>query len=173
MDWDWDRFAKVTCNDISVINRYVKADRCAGGPKKLDLRSGSQRHRHFVEFFNVPVQAPTRNHPFYGYSKKPPPFQSPFTTRMWIRRTYCRLNPPGSQRGKRCHGKRTVLAMVEYYMYKCRKINCCNNFSTNLWMHMQCITNRHRIICHLVVEDTGDTRRILVSHENNGSRITL
>ena len=32
--------------------------------KKLDLRSGSQRHRHFVEFFNVPVQAPTRGHPF-------------------------------------------------------------------------------------------------------------
>ena len=24
----------------------------------------SQRHRHFVEFFNVPVQAPTRGHPF-------------------------------------------------------------------------------------------------------------
>ena len=33
--------------------------------KKLDLRSGSQRHRHFVGFFNVPVQAPTRDQPFY------------------------------------------------------------------------------------------------------------
>ena len=31
--------------------------RCAGGLKKLKLylRSGSQRHRHFVGFFNVPV----------------------------------------------------------------------------------------------------------------------
>ena len=48
----------VTCNDISVI--YVTAQRRAGGLKKLDLRSGSQRHRHFVGFFNVPVQAPTR-----------------------------------------------------------------------------------------------------------------
>ena len=41
----------VTINDISVI--YVTAHRCAGGlKKKLDLRSGSQRHRHFVGFFN-------------------------------------------------------------------------------------------------------------------------
>ena len=53
----------VTINDISVI--YVTAHRCAGGLKKLDLRSGSQRHRHFVGFFNVPVLAPTREHPFY------------------------------------------------------------------------------------------------------------
>ena len=44
----------VTINDISVI--YVTARRCAGGlKKKLDLLSGSQRHRHFVGFFNVPV----------------------------------------------------------------------------------------------------------------------
>ena len=54
----------VTINDISVI--YVTAHGCAGGlKKKLDLRSGSQRHRHFVGFFNVPVLAPTRDHPFY------------------------------------------------------------------------------------------------------------
>ena len=32
---------------------YVTAHRCTGGLKKLDLRSGSQRHRHFVGFFNV------------------------------------------------------------------------------------------------------------------------
>ena len=61
----------VTCNDISVI--YVTANRCAGKmKKKFDLRSGSQRHRHFVGFLNVPVQAPTRDHPFYGYSEKLP-----------------------------------------------------------------------------------------------------
>ena len=54
----------VTIYDISVI--YVTAHRCAGGlKKKLDLRSGSQRHRHFVGFFNVPVLAPTRDQPFY------------------------------------------------------------------------------------------------------------
>ena len=54
----------VTINDISVIN--VTAHRCAGGlKKKFDLRSGSQRHRHFVGFFNVPVLAPTRDQPFY------------------------------------------------------------------------------------------------------------
>ena len=62
---EWVKFLfNVTINDISVI--YVTAHRCAGGlKKKLDLRSGSQRHRHFVGFFNVPVLAPTRDHPFY------------------------------------------------------------------------------------------------------------
>ena len=62
----------VTINDISVI--YVTAHRCAGGlKKKYDLRSGSQRHRHFVGFFNVPVLAPTRDQPFlYGDSDTPP-----------------------------------------------------------------------------------------------------
>ena len=52
-EWEWDWLLNVTCNDISVI--YVTAYRCAGGLKKLDLRSGSQRHRHIVGFFNVPV----------------------------------------------------------------------------------------------------------------------
>ena len=47
----------VTINNISVIFvTDVTAHRCAGGlEKKLDLRSGSQRHRHIVGFFNVPV----------------------------------------------------------------------------------------------------------------------
>ena len=53
---DW--FFSVTCNDISVL--YVTAHRCTGGLKKFDLRSGSQRHRHFVGLLNVPLQAPTR-----------------------------------------------------------------------------------------------------------------
>ena len=54
----------VTINDISVI--YVTAHRCAGWlKKKLDLQSGSQHHRHFVGFFNVPIQAPTQDQPFY------------------------------------------------------------------------------------------------------------
>ena len=60
-EWDW--LLNVTCNVISVI--YLTAHRCAGGLKKLNLRSGSQRHIHFVGFLNVPIQAPTRGHPFY------------------------------------------------------------------------------------------------------------
>ena len=41
----------ITINAISVI--YVTAHRCASGLKKLDLRSGSQQHRHFVGFFKA------------------------------------------------------------------------------------------------------------------------
>ena len=72
-EWIW--LFNVTFNDISVI--YVTAHRCAGGlKKKLNLRSDFQCHtgRHFVGFFNVPVQAPTRDPPFYGYSDEPPHF---------------------------------------------------------------------------------------------------
>ena len=63
LEWVRELF-NVTGNDISVI--YVTAHRCAGGlKKKLNLRSGCQRHRHFVGFFTVPVIAPTRGHPSY------------------------------------------------------------------------------------------------------------
>ena len=74
-EWDWllTSHHKAKCNGISVI--YVTVHRCTGGlKKKFDLRSGCQRHRHFVGFFNVPVQAPTRDQPFYGYFEKPPQF---------------------------------------------------------------------------------------------------
>ena len=58
----------VTVNDISVIHVTAHRIPC---------------HRHFLGFFNVPVQAPTRGHSFYGYSEKP--------TRIGIRRTYSHL----------------------------------------------------------------------------------
>ena len=79
---------------------YVTAYRCVGGlKKKLDLRSGSQRQRHFVGFFNVPVQAPTRGHPFlHGYLEKPPHLVAFYDT-LGIRRTHSRLNPPPCPHG--------------------------------------------------------------------------
>ena len=47
----------------------MTAHRCAGGLKK-EVRPTVRLpcHSHFVGFFNVPVQSPTRGHPFYGYS---------------------------------------------------------------------------------------------------------
>ena len=117
-------------NDISVIS--VTAHRCVSGMEKFDLRSGSKRHRHCVGFFNVPVQALTRGQPFYGDSEKPPYIVAFYDTlrirlcygftpyqRLWlyngaplvafydtlgIRRTYSRLKPPASSRGKRTPG---------------------------------------------------------------------
>ena len=88
-----DGLLNVTCNDISVI--YVTAHRCTGGFKnKWNLQSGYQRHRHFVGFFNVPVQAPTRGHPFYGYSEKPLHLVA-FTTRWRYGGPILILNPRG------------------------------------------------------------------------------
>ena len=70
----------VTINSTSVI--YVTAHRCAGGLKKLDLRPGSQRHRLFVGFFKVPVQAWTLDQPFYtSIIPRNRSIWSPFTTR--------------------------------------------------------------------------------------------
>ena len=71
--WEWELLFNVTCNDISVI--YAKTHRCAGGfKKKLDLRSGSQRHRHFVGFLYVPVPALTQGHPFIRLFREYVPF---------------------------------------------------------------------------------------------------
>ena len=39
----------------TIFQLYMWRHRCAGGLKKLYLPSGSQRHRHSVGFFNVPV----------------------------------------------------------------------------------------------------------------------
>ena len=68
-------------------------DECAGRLKKLDLRSGSQRHRHFVGFFNVPVQEPTRDQHFYTVIPIHRPQLVAFYDTLGIRRTHSRLNP--------------------------------------------------------------------------------
>ena len=60
---------------------------------------GLPRHRHFAGFFNVPVLAPTRDHPFYTVIPTHRPMLSPFTITLGIRRTHSRLNPPGPHGG--------------------------------------------------------------------------
>ena len=73
IDGEVNWLSNVTINDISVI--HVTTHRCTGGlKKKLDIRSGSQHHRHFEGFFNVPVQAPTRDYPFYAVFPRNRPF---------------------------------------------------------------------------------------------------
>ena len=91
-----DLLLNATFNDISVIQvtahrklqctevipQSWRGRRCAGGrKKKFDLRSGSHA-KHFLVFFNVPVQAPTRGQLFLGYSEKPSHF------RRLLRRTW-------------------------------------------------------------------------------------
>ena len=88
-EWEW--LLNVICNDISVI--YVTAHRGAGGLNKFDVRSGSQRYRHFVEFSNVPVQAPTRANPFIRLFLETGPHLVAFFETLGIRRTHSRLYP--------------------------------------------------------------------------------
>ena len=54
---------------------------------------GLPRHRHFVGFFNVTVQAPTRRFPFTVIPRNRP-ISVAFTTHMRIRRTYSYLKQP-------------------------------------------------------------------------------
>ena len=77
----------------TIFQSCMWRHRCEGGLKKLHLRSGSQRHRHFVGFFNVPVQAPTRGHPFYTVLPTHRPIYSPFTTRLGYGERILDLNP--------------------------------------------------------------------------------
>ena len=91
---EWDRLLDVTCNFISVI--YVTAHRCTGGlKKKLKLRSGFQRQRHFKGFS---LQAPIRATLFTVISRNRPIYSS-FTTRWGYRGPILILNP-GSPRGE-------------------------------------------------------------------------
>ena len=96
--------------------------RCASGlKKKLYLRSGSQRH--FIGFFNVPVQVPTRGHPFYGYSEKPPHLVAFYDT-LGIWRTYSHLKP-------RCpHGGGVKPQMSGEHMALSFYIKCVKNLVT-------------------------------------------
>ena len=61
---------------------------------KLDLRSGSQRHRHFVGYFNVRARRSTDTGPtfLYGDSDTPPQLVA-FHDTLRIRRTHPRLSP--------------------------------------------------------------------------------
>ena len=79
----------------TIFQLYMWRHWCAGGRKKLYLRSGSKRHRHFVGFFNVLVQAPRRGHPFYGYYGKLSHLVAFYDT-LGIQRTNYHLKPPAS-----------------------------------------------------------------------------
>ena len=46
---------------------------CRRTEEEVGPTVGLPRHRHFVGFFNVPVLAPTRDHPFYTVIPTPPP----------------------------------------------------------------------------------------------------
>ena len=82
--------------------------RCVGGlNKKLYVRSGSQRHRHFVGFFNVPLQAPTRDNPFYGYYEKPPHF-SRLLRCAWGYRGHVLISNSGVLTGSHARRKRRL-----------------------------------------------------------------
>ena len=88
----------VTCDDISVI--YVTAQ--MKKKLKLYLWSGSQRHRHFAGFFNVPRPTPTRDQTFYTVIPTHRPLVTFYDT-LGIQRMYSPLKPPAPSRGiKKC-----------------------------------------------------------------------
>ena len=72
---------------------------CRRTEEEVGPTVGLPCHRHFVGFFNVPVLATTRDHPFYTVIPTHRPIQSPFTITLGIRRTHSRLNPPGPHGG--------------------------------------------------------------------------
>ena len=57
---------------------------CRRNEEEVGPTVGLPRHRHFVGFFNVPVLAPTRDHPFYTVIPTHRPIQWPFTITLGI-----------------------------------------------------------------------------------------
>ena len=77
---------------------------------KFDLRSDSQRHKHFVGLFNVPGQTPTRGQHFYtinGLFRETAPFSRLLRhARDTEDALYILDLTPGSPRGKTQSGFR-------------------------------------------------------------------
>ena len=74
--------------------------RCAGGLKKLHLRSGSERHRHFIGFFKMPVLHRHRATLFIRLFRETAHLVAFYDT-LEIRRKYSHLKPPASSWGRR------------------------------------------------------------------------
>ena len=152
----------VTINDISVI--YVTAHRCAGGlKKKLDLRSGSQRHRHFVGFFNVPVPSTDTGPTFlYGDSDTPPHLVALLRSRWGYGGAHSRLNPPGPHGGVNVRSSGHIKINVGPRAYK----NRCWTAMTRLTSQASrfvliplCPKPIRPKLCQFVVRNLGDVDR--------------
>ena len=78
-EWDWS--LNMACNHLSLY-MWWHIDVQADWRRSWTYGRAPKRHRHVVGFFNVPIQAPTHDQPFYGYSKKPPHF-SRLLQRQW------------------------------------------------------------------------------------------
>ena len=103
------------CIDVLLHMQQYFSYICDGTDVQADWRSGlrlgSQCHRHFVGFFNMPSKH------WHGATEKLPhfsetaPFQSPFTTRMGIERTYSRLK---LQRSPRRKNNQSILSIGDW-----------------------------------------------------------
>ena len=60
---EWASEIGCLTSPATIFQLYMWRHKCAGRlKKKLNLLLGSKRHKHFVGFFNVPVQKPTQGH---------------------------------------------------------------------------------------------------------------
>ena len=92
--WVWVWVYLSFTSQTTIFQLYIWRRRCAGGlKKKLFLRSGSQCHRHYVGFFNVPVLHRHGTTLFIPWSHIPPHLIAFYDT-LGIRRTYSRVKPP-------------------------------------------------------------------------------
>ena len=89
---------------------------CRRIEEEVEPTVGLPRHRHFVGFFNVPVQTPTRDPPFYGFSEKPPHFSRLLRHARGCGGHILDLNPPGP------HGGSLLLNILNYLLTQTQSI---------------------------------------------------
>ena len=88
-----------TVSSYFTDNPRMSRHRCVDGlKKKLYLRSGYQRHRHFAGFFNVPALHRHGTNLFIRWFRHTAPLVAFYDT-LGIRGTYSRLKPRASSRG--------------------------------------------------------------------------
>ena len=105
----------------TIFQLYMWRHRCAGGlKKKLFIRSGSQRHRQFAGFFNVPVLHRHGTNHFIRWLRHTAPLVAFYDT-LGIGRTYSK--PPASSRGNKDGMKKIIIIKFLGYLQK-HKTSC-------------------------------------------------
>ena len=127
---------------------------CRRTEEEVEPTVGLPRHRHFVGFFNVPVQTRTRDPPFYGYSEKPPHFSRLLRHAWGYGGHILDLNPLGPHGGS---------PLMYIYIIMHATCACMCEFLVLLFFFFVAVPSRHQQV-KIAAPLTGHCRAIYTSN---------
>ena len=102
----------------------------------------AQCNRHFIRFLNVPVQEPTRGHPFHGHSEYPDPFYCGIGIKQAIQgRSLGRTRPWSNPLGQTAGTQKTVLVAFYDTLGDTEDLFILLRFLTRIKYKMQYLSN--------------------------------